>query len=56
MASKLTHSRPRRPNRRRGSLPVHAPLPEAAFDPARAAVFGAARRALARRQSPPSGR
>lgn len=56
MDPKVTHARPRRPNRRRGSLPVHAPLPEAAFDPARAAVFGAARKALAQRQSPPAGR
>jgi hypothetical protein len=51
MKPKLTHSRPRRPNRRPGSLPVHAPLPEAAFDPSRAAQFGRAREALEQRQS-----
>jgi hypothetical protein len=33
--------------------PVHAPLPEAAFDPDRARVFGEARRAMAGRQGPP---
>ena len=56
MKPKLTHSRPRRPNRRPGSLPVHAPLPEASWNPVRAAQFGRAREAIELRQSPPPAR
>jgi hypothetical protein len=42
---------PHQDGTRRG--PVHAPLPEAAFDPDRARVFGEARQALAHRQGLP---
>jgi hypothetical protein len=34
-------------------VPVHAPLPEAAFDPAKAAVFARARQELAARYDLP---
>jgi hypothetical protein len=38
------------------AVPVHAPLPEAAFDPAKAAQFARARQELAARYGlPPAG-
>jgi hypothetical protein len=36
--------------------PVHAPLPDASWDPVRAAIFAAAREKMERRQSLPPAR
>lgn len=36
--------------------PVHAPLPDASWDPERAAIFAAARAKMERRQSLPPAR